>query len=508
MVLRRFRRRTFLGGFSAAVAGIAGCAGTDGSDGPSSSVESPSESRSGQSGVPPHDHSGEGQGGATLAPHELSVTANQRAYSYVIYERDGETRALDCETETEAFGDEDATGVIQRAIRELDAGTILVKRGEYRIGRGGLSLESNVRLVGEGRGATTLKLEDGIDGRRGDGGSSVLHIGENVSDVTIADLEIDGNESNNRGVPPYPMSPHHHGILVHGSGPQVPEERKPANVVVRNVSVHDTVRSNVVLAGRNCELENLWLSNSASDHWLYMGGATNCTVRGVHASGFARAEGIVLGVGRRRCSGNTITDVKISGIAETPYQNDEPSGLGGRYPVRSVIFRPSSGNAYDNTLRNVDISLPDAPVGCSIAVGQPNTRIQNLNYRGPAAHGEIVHTGSGPDAHVQNASITLDGTNPDSKEPHVDPSSSGTTLKDVTIIDEGDRARPAVRLVEPDALLDRVTLRDVSVASRGPALDVRTGGRIRNLYVENFHDRNDAGVTVSGDVEFSNRDVH
>jgi hypothetical protein len=200
--------------------------------------------------------------------------------------------------------------------------------------------------------------------------------------------------------------------------------------------------------------------------------------------------------------------VKISGIAETPYQNDEPSGLGGRYPVRSVIFRPSSGNAYDNTLRDVEISLPDAPVGCSISVGQPNTRIQNLNYRGPAAHGEIVNTGRGPNAHIENASITLDGTNPDSKEPHLGLSSSGTTLKDATITDEGDRERPAVRLAEPDGLLDRVTLRDVSAASRGPALDVRTGGRIRSLYVENFHDRIDGGVTVSGDVEFINRDVH
>jgi len=48
----------------------------------------------------------------------------------------------------------------------------------------------------------------------------------------------------------------------------------------------------------------------------------------------------------------------------------------------------------------------------------------------------------------------------------------------------------------------------VRVASRGTALDVRTGGRIRNLYVENFRDLNDAGVVVEGDVAFTNRDVH
>jgi hypothetical protein len=258
MVLGRLRRRTFLGGRSATVAGIAGCAGTDGSDGPSSSVESPSgpsESRSGQSGVPPHDHSGEGQGGAALAPRELSVAASQRAYSYVIYERDEKFRALDCETETEAFSDEEATTVIQQAIDALDAGAILVKQGEYRVGPEEIRLDSNVRLVGEGRGATTLKLKGGINGRRGEIRSSILHVGETVSNVTIANLEIDGNESNNRDVPPYPMSPHHHGIVIHGSGSQVPEDRKPSNVAVRNVSVHDTVRSNVVLAGRDCVLE-------------------------------------------------------------------------------------------------------------------------------------------------------------------------------------------------------------------------------------------------------------
>lgn len=487
--------------------GLAGCGGDEDT---ASDTTGTTEQPSTQGAVPPHDHSESGQGGDSLAPTALSVTESRRAASYVVYRRDGAVRALDGTTGTEAFSDTDAATVIQQAINDLDHGTIRLAAGEYRISEGGIHLASGIRLVGEGRGATVLKLADGVNGRRGDGGSSIINVGGGTSDVTIADMELDGNESNNRDVPPYPMSPQTHGIYIHGSGPRVPEDRKPSNVVVRNVSVHDTIRSNIVLAGRECVLEDVWLANSATDHWLYMAGASHCTVRGLHASGFARAEGIVLGVGQRHCFGNTLSDVTISDISETPYANDEPSGLGGRYPVRSIIFRPPRPDgSQDNTLRDVDIRLPDAPVGQTISVHQPNTRVRGLTYRGPAGTGGIVHFGRrARGSALREASFDVGDAEGIDGQPVVGIAADSATAAQVVIEDDRTTANPAVRVVTPEEPISGVTLRDVAVTASGAALDVRTGAEITELFVENYRDRDDGGVVVDGDVSFSRRGVY
>lgn len=515
MVLERLRRRRFIGGMTAAAAALAGCGDQAPSETPDrSGTRSMSASRrqdaTGPAAIPPHDHSTSEAGGPVLHPERIAVSALELAPAFIVYHRDGAVRALDTRTQTEVHSSPDAADVIQQTIDGLSGGTIYIKRGVYEVGPREIALRSNVRLVGDGIGATILKLRDGIDGRRGERRSSVLTVGETVSNVTIADLEIDGNESGNRGVPPYPLSPHHHGILIHGSGPQVPEDRKPSNVMVRNVYVHDTVRSNIVLAGRNCTIENVRLENSATDHWLYLAGATNCEIRGVHASGFARAEGIVFGVGRRQCRGNLLSDLFISGITETPYQNDEPAGLGGRYPVRTIVFRPSGGNAFDNTVTNAVVSLPDAPVGQYFAVVQPNTRLENLRYRGPIGAGGIVQVNPrATGTTVQNAAIRLSEARRRVEAPVIEIHESDTMIKDVTIDDAGTTPRPAIVMAAPDAPVERVTIRDTVLAATGPALVVEGGDHaVIDIFVENVHDVNGTGVAARGDVDFLQRGVY
>ncbi|GAA0217272.1 hypothetical protein GCM10009000_035080 [Halobacterium noricense] len=425
-------------------------------------------------------------------------------------------RALEGATESEKYSGTDATRVIQNAVDDLRTGTIYVKQGTYEIGPsedgwlGGIRLHSNIRFVGEGPGATILKLRDSVNGERGQIRVSPLVVGEETSNVTIENLEIDGNESGNRDVPPYPYSPHHHGIVIHGDGSKVPEDRKPSNILVRNVNVHDTVRSNIVLAGRNCELENLWLSNSATDHWLYMAGATNCNLRGIHASGFARNEGIVLGVGKRRCSGNTISGLTISHIAQTPYQNDEPEGLEGRYPSKAVHFRRSSGNAFGNTIKDVEISLPEAEFGQSIQTFQPDTCIQNLNYRGPMGYGGILDVApEAANVKLESASIHISPTSNRRPVTVVQSQGSAFLLKDVSIDDVGQGDEPAIRLVADETSIDQTTIRDVSAAANGPCLRAHGGNAgINKLFVENLQDLSDTGARITGNVNFIKKGIY
>ena len=494
-------RRGFLGGLAATFAGLAGCQGQqpEAGEGSGGTVESgsdttPSQVDGGQ--VPPHDHSGPSTGGGRLEPTGVAIEEFQQPATLVVYNRQGKTRALDASTGEERFAGDASHEVIQRAIDSIDGGTIYLAAGEYSYGPPGIQLRSNIRLVGAGRGATVLRLKDGVNGRRGQVSAPALHVGQNVENVTIANLEIDGNESGNRGVPPYPLSPHHHGIIIHGSEPQVPEDEKPANVTVRNVSVHDTVRSNVVLAGRNCELENLWLSNSASDHWLYMGGASQCRVSGVHASGFARTSGIVFGVGERRAFGTTLEDVTISNVAETPYQNDQGPGLAGRYPVRAITMRRSSANAYENTVRNLQIRIPGAIGGSSILVGEPHTRIESVTYRGPTAGQGIIHV---DDAAEQTTIVDLDLEITDIGEERsagiVHLHAPDVTVADSRLVGAGDETIAGVYLAEGPRPVARTVLRDLRIDTTGPVIRVNRGEYgVPQLLVDSVFDRQGSGT--------------
>lgn len=467
------RRRAFLGAVATAGAGLAGCQTQR------SSTATPAG------------------GGATTA-------------SYVVRRRDGETVAVDGEGGSVRFRGADATRVIQSAVDDVDGGRVFVRAGEYAIGGRGIALRSGVELVGEGRGATVLRLSDGINGRRGEGSTSVLNVGQTVENVVIADLEVDGNESGNREVPPYPMSPHHHGIRIHGHEPQVPEAEKPSNVTVRNVAVHDTVRSNVVLAGRNCALEDLWLSNSATDHWLYAAGATHCDVRGVHASGFARTSGIVFGVGERRCYGNTLSGVTIADVARTPYPNEQGPGFAGEFPVRAVTMRTSGGNAHDNTVRDLDIWIPDAPAGSSVAVLQPDTTVENLTYRGPTGFGGVltVHP-AGAGTTVDGADVEVTGRGRGEMRGVVSVSAPDVTVEDARIDAPGIESTPGVFLGEGPEPLARLVLRDVRVATDGPALLVNPGEYgVPNLVVDSFFDLEDGGVVGVDRIDPARMDVH
>lgn len=492
MGVEEIRRRGFLGAMTASVVGVAGCESLESGDGAKTGPDHTTKNEANQAAAQPNGD-----------------ISHQRP-SYIIYNRDGQTRAFDTATQTERFRGSPASEVIQSAISDLDAGAIYIIAGEYEIGAKGIRLQSNIRIVGEGRGATILKLRDGINGRRGEIASKVLSVGQNVENVTIADLEIDGNESGNRDVPPYPMSPHHHGIVIHGDEAQVPEDEKPANVTVRNVSVHDTVRSNIVLAGRNCELHNLWLANSATDHWLYLGGATNCNISGVHASGFARTSGIVFGVGERRAYGTTLSDVTISNLARTPYPNEQGPGFAGEYPVRAITMRKSSGNAHDNTVRNLRIRIPDAESGSAIAILESNTRLQNLTYRGPTAQGGILTMDpAAEETSVTGADILITKDGRGEMRGIISMTAPDVTLSDVRIDAAGIGESPGIYIAEGPRPTARAVLRDVRVSSAGPALRVNRGEYgVPGLVVDSLFDRKDRGIVGVEDIDPKRMEVY
>lgn len=491
-------RRGFLGGTMAAVVGLAGCE-EQATESKSTSHEATNRSNTSdgpQETVPPHDHSGEGRGGSSLAPDSITIDAFHQPASFIIYKREDEVKALDGRTQEERFSDKDARTVIQSAINALESGgTVFITSGTYLIGPQSIRPPTGTQIVGEGRGATTLKVKDGLNEATED--FHVIHVADYVDDVTIRDLEIDGNESNNREIPPYPESPFSHGIRIEPDEERPPEEAKPTNITVNNVYVHDTIRSNIGLTGRNCELENLWLENSATDHWLYAAGAEGCTIDGVHASGFARTEGIVFGVAERPVSNNTLSNVVIEDIEPTPIQN-EPGGLAGRYPVRSVIIRPSSGNAYTNSIENLKIDISDAEFGQHIGIHGRNTQVSNLRYRGPLPAVDNPFVAVGPkarDTTLQEVTITFTDEGTGNCPSVINPAAPDFTAKDVRIDANTTTDVPAIHLTEGSRPVARATIRDVTAEVNGPVIQVNPGEYgVPGLYVENLHDVNNQGT--------------
>lgn len=490
MVLDRFHRREVLGGISGAMIGLAGCLGDVG---PAEKLDT----KEGQTAIPPHDHSGPEQGGTSLSPHSVTIEAFSQPKSFIVYKRDGEVKALDGRSQQERFSDTDARTVIQSAIDALESGgTVFIRSGTYLIGPESIRPRSGTQIVGEGRGATILKVKDGLNDAADD--FHVIHVADYVANVTIRDLEIDGNESNNRDISPYPESPFSHGIRIEPDESELPpREAKPSNITVKNVYIHDTIRSNIGVTGRNCELHQLWLENSATDHWLYAAGAEGCTIDGVHASGFARTEGIVFGVGERPVSNNKLANVVIEDIEQTPIQN-EPGGIAGRYPVRSAIIRPSGGNAYSNTIENLGIDVSGAEFGQHIGIHGRNTLISDLRYRGPPPTVDNPFVAVGPkaeDTSLHEATITFTDDGTGNCPSVINPSAPDFTAKDIRIEANTTNDIPGIHLTEGPRAIARATIRDVTAEVNGPVIKASSGDYgIPGLYVENLRDVNNRGA--------------
>lgn len=504
MAFNELRRRRFLGGVTATIAGFAGCGQQQPEDKGTMIENQESSSTDTQTEIPPHDHSGDDAGGTRLGPQSISISEFRGSHSYIIYNRNGETKALSGESQQEEISGS-AREVIQSALDRLEkGGSLLLKQGTYVVGPSGLTIPSGVTMLGEGPGVTTIKLREGS----AQSGTPVINIGKNRSNITVANIEIDGN-AGQQTFDPYPDSPHLHGIVIQGGGPDLPTRQKPANIMIENVTVHDTVRSNIVVAGRHCVLNNLRLSNSVTDHWLYLAGAEGCQITNVHASGYARGDGIVFGVGSRPCFGNLVSGVVIENAEETPIQN-EPSGLLGRYPKTAVIFR-SGKTFHSNRLRDIHIHNSKPGLGHEIGIFHQDVTVEGLTYRDELGTGPVIRVDRDAEgSKVENARIRLrrgrdnTGSNPVilSKSPEV-------TFSDIHIEDKSSAANQGFCISGVERSVNGNTIRDSIVACNGPVLKVDgEQNPVNSLYVENIQSQTGIDVVTTGETNFIKRGVY
>ncbi|WP_348609620.1 hypothetical protein [Halobaculum rarum] len=404
--------------------------------------------------------------------------------------------------------DSDARVAVQSALEALDeGGRVLVGEGTYTIRDQAIRFPSGVSLVGESPEKSVFKLPSGVN----QNAHSIMKVGSGVEDVTIRDLEIDGNESNNRDIEPFPDSPHSHGLIIHDDGDGV----KPRRVTVDNIYTHDTIRSNIVLAGIDCTLTNLRLRNAATDHWLYLARAEDCSVRNVAASGFIRGGGFVFGTGGYKCVNNTLSNVDIRGTTKPPHENPlSNNDLARQFPLLFCVLRPD-GEGFGNTVRNMKITAPEGEFSHRMLVAQPDSTVEGLKFIGPGGYtrnvlqvGAAMQGADAPGSVISNVNIKITGKGPLSNRPIIESFANDVTVSTVTIADMVDNHYGVSVSGEYRSITDN-TFRDIEVDTTNAALLVDgSENPVTNLTIDSLTDINDSGTHIKGDVTFAEKDIN
>ncbi len=437
--------------------------------------------------------------------HEADdTTTAERDVSMVRIQRDGEVvRAVTAESETLLTEDTNARRAIQEAIQTVGpGGTVDVTGGTYLIEDRPVRVTERVTLAGRGPGQTVFTLPDGLHQEA----HTVVAVRSGDDDVTIRDLEIDGNEANNREIEPFPDAPHSHGLTIHESREGV----KPKRATVENVHVHDTIRSNIVLGGIECTIDSAVLANSAVDHWLYFARAERCTARNIRASGFAR-EGVVFSTPGYTAVDNTVSGLVIENARRTPF--DEAAGrenLEAIAPLSPIVFRPD-GEGRGNTIKNVEIRPPQDDLSHRVRVQQPETTIEGLTITGPVGYTPNVIEVGNPATDVSVEGTTISDVKLDVETAKTlfpghalfDIHKSDVEIEGVSVPEKVEKFI-GFRIKAINRPISNCTIRDVEMRSGLEALFIN--GRdhpVTDLVVEEFRDVLDSGIVTKGDVEYA-----
>lgn len=428
--------------------------------------------------------------------------------SNVQIETDDEvTRALAVEFDEVIIEDVNVQSAIQKAIDGVGfGGTVEIMAGTYYIEDSPLRISEGVTLLGQGPGETVFKLPNGVH----QDAHSILEVTSGADDVTIRDLEIDGNEANNRDIEPFPDSPHSHGLLIHESRDGV----KPKRTTVENIYIHDTIRSNIVLAGIDCTIDTAKLANSATDHWLYLARAEQCSVNNIRASGFAR-EGIVFSTSGHKAVDNTISDLVIEDAKRTPF--DEAVGrenLDAIAPLGPIVFRPD-GEGRGNIIRDVEIRPPEDDISHMVRVNQPDAKIEGLTITGPVGYTHAVISAGNSTTFDSLAGTTISGVtlnvessgDRDFNTALFDISRSDIVIEDVTVNQKVDDFF-GFRIAARHGPISDCEIRNVDMRSGREAVFVDGNEyAVTNLAIGDFRDHLDSGVNTQGDVEFDTKTI-
>ena len=222
----------------------------------------------------------------------------------------------------------------------------------------------------------------------------------------IRNVRIDGNAENNLG---FGSRMHRAGIHMNNWGVDENNDRDlgdyPEGCSVVNAEISETIMSSILFGGKNCYVDNLFLSDSVEDHLLYLTAPIHSHAENIWCSGYARAAMVDLsdedsqGVDSPLI-GNTVKNVTVTN--PTP-KTPTDAGLEWALEVRRERV-----DMRNNTIRDFHIENDD--VGSNLRViNRGRVKIDGLSYHGPLTPSglvRVVGTAIGGSIHGLNYTIT------------------------------------------------------------------------------------------------------
>jgi parallel beta-helix repeat protein len=277
-----------------------------------------------------------------------------------------------------------AQTVINNAFAALPAtgGSVYLMDGTYIID-GAISLPNKTALIGAGP-STIIKFKNATNATVSAVKNSDTSTGTRI---TIENLLIDGNASNQTG------SPTMHGIDVNiggGSGSTVREGALVTDIIARNFT---TTAYAISLQGANSIVSNSTVSNA--QFGIYINGS------GMTVSGNLAMDNLGAGIevfgSYNNVTGNTVMRNASAGIELSFANNNTISGNkvhdnGGATTNQGISL---AGNATNNTVSDNDISDSSCSTTCYAidiaSTGTAGNYISNNNHSGSAANSSSVH---------------------------------------------------------------------------------------------------------------------
>ena len=387
---------------------------------------------------------------------------------------------------------EDGQG-IQNAIDQVQPGsTIVLESGTFVVRDPFLCIDKRIYLKGNGE--ATIKLGDHIRQKTGQEPSSVIELveqgntGQNADGTLIENIHIDGNFQNNEyGEHGGSYNPFSHGIRVGGRTLRSQERYVANNVVLRDITVTNTIRSGIDGDMKNTYMKNIHVIDSATDHHIYLAGAMDTVLEDVVLEGHSRRASLVFGTTGRDIAENEIRDLTIKNLEETP---------NGDVPDPAIIFRGEGKTQGNNTIKNVRILAQGAkrrngePFGTWIQIRQPNTTIDGLEF---ATHldkdnGALVNFGVGSEGSILRDARILVPSTDDAQRPTIAFESGKIGLEKIRIRETSEREK--LRGIHLDPAHDHIT--DITI--NGLYVDIgrqwlwaeNSKYRTENLTITNF----------------------
>jgi hypothetical protein len=361
----------------------------------------------------------------------------------------------------------------------------------------------------------------------------VIHFADYTMNASVSDLDINGNEQNNRNwftngrgnSIPYGA----HGIILQTGEAYIGHPKTASYCTLENLHIYDTIRSSIVVEGNHNLIENVVLGNSAADHQVYLDAdATYNTMRNIICTGSSVYSSFKIGLDM------TVPSQQYNLIENVHFVNLTRSAMGltttgSIEPVGNVWFPGTAMAAYDqplpsyNTIKDIYFEETNDNSAAGIFISQNNTILENIHFTSKAGLNTTLSIYSIPtavmminasncylnDIYIKTTSAALGA--PTYGESIVLVTGTGNKISNINIVESGSAQFAGLELYDSLMAINNTSVSHATINVRYQYLMLHgatSNHGIYNLLLQDFYEVSPLGtykgVEKTGTVTYQN----